>query len=445
MVLLGQWKDELETHSKPGSISIFVHYGGDRTNDPRVISGHDVILTTYRVLGDAYKTYKENSIYHKVNWHRVVLDEAHSIKAYKSHAALAAFTLTSHCRWCLTGTLYRIVHLDMPYVNTCYVFQNSLEDLFSLLCFLHVEPWGNFAWFNKLVQRPYENGDPRGLKLVKAILKPLMLRRTKETRDKCGRPILVLPPIDIQLIECEQSAAEAELYNALFRKSKHQFDQYVGQGKVLSNYANILELLLRLRQCCNHPFLITSRGDSKKPVDFDILANGNCFEEERNWEFNESRGERVLLMSLKAGGVGLNLTAASNVFMMDPWWNPAVEEQAIMRIHRIGQKRTVHVKRFIVEFSCFVGSYWLLLVRERESSPKYRDIQIIITPTCLTLQLHPLSREASYPPPNIDQGLLRLAAGVEVAAGLLAIVVIVVGFDKWFRSHYPHENDAQTL
>ncbi|KAI9119451.1 hypothetical protein K1719_009327 [Acacia pycnantha] len=486
MALLGQWKDELETHSKPGSISIFVHYGGDRTNDPRVISGHDVVLTTYRVLGDAYKTYKENSIYHKVNWHRVVLDEAHSIKAYKSLAAIAAFTLTSHCRWCLTGT----------------PLQNSLEDLFSLLCFLHVEPWGNFAWFNKLVQRPYENGDPRGLKLVKAILKPLMLRRTKETKDKCGRPILVLPPIDIQLIECEQSAAEAELYNALFRKSKHQFDQYVGQGKVLSNYANILELLLRLRQCCNHPFLITSRGDSKKPVDFDILAkrllefNTNstsqcayvteaiealrkgeklecpiCLESaddpvftpcahrmcrecllsswstqisgpcpicrhkinitdlincpfqnqfvvsdvEKDWkestkvsklleylehieryrpaeksivfsqwtafldlleialkkkgigyfrfdgklqqknrervlkEFNESRGERVLLMSLKAGGVGLNLTAASNVFMMDPWWNPAVEEQAIMRIHRIGQKRTVQVRRFIVE------------------------------------------------------------------------------------------------
>ncbi|XP_028762400.1 DNA repair protein RAD5B [Neltuma alba] len=486
MALLGQWKDELEIHSKPGSLSIFVHYGGDRTNDPRVISAHDVVLTTYRVLGDAYKTYGENSIYHRVNWHRVVLDEAHSIKAHKSYPAQASFTLTSHCRWCLTGT----------------PLQNSLEDLFSLLCFLHVQPWGNFAWFNKLVQRPCENGDPRGLKLVKAILKPLMLRRTKETKDKCGRPILVLPPAHTELVECEQSAAEAELYNALFRKSKHQFDQYVGQGNVLSNYANILGLLLRLRQCCNHPFLITSRSDSKKPVDFDILAkrlldfNSNstnqrayvieaiealrkgekldcpiCLESaddpvfapcahrmcreclfsswstqisgpcpicrqmlnrtdlincpfenqflvsdvEKDWkestkvsellknledirqnrpaeksivfsqwtafldlleialkkkgigyfrfdgslqqknrervlkEFNESSSKRVLLMSLKAGGVGLNLTAASNVFIMDPWWNPAVEEQAVMRIHRIGQKRTVMVKRFIVK------------------------------------------------------------------------------------------------
>lgn len=385
--------------------------------------------------------------------------------------------------------------------------QNNLEDLYSLLCFLHVEPWCNWAWWSKFIQKPYENGDQRGMKLIKAILRPLMLRRTKETKDKEGRPILVLPPTDIQVIECEQSEAEHDYYDALFVRSKVQFNQFVAQGKVLHNYANILELLLRLRQCCNHPFLVMSRGDSQEYADLNKLArkflesnlqsatsntkvpsrayveevidnirggeniecpiclesaddpvftpcahrmcrecllsswrtplSGLCpicrqfikktelitcpsdnrfrIDVEKNWkesskvmklldclenirvsgtgeksivfsqwtsfldlleislkkkrigylrfdgrlaqkqrekvlkEFNVTKEKTVLLMSLKAGGVGLNLTAASNVFLMDPWWNPAVEEQAIMRIHRIGQKQTVSVRRFIVK------------------------------------------------------------------------------------------------
>ncbi|PIN03264.1 Helicase-like transcription factor HLTF/DNA helicase RAD5, DEAD-box superfamily [Handroanthus impetiginosus] len=488
MALLSQWKDELETHSKPDSISIFVHYGGDRSHDPKVIAEPDVVLTTYGVLSVAYKNDSLDSIFHRVEWHRVVLDEAHTIKSAKTQAAQAAFALSSYCRWCLTGT----------------PLQNNLEDLFSLLCFLHVEPWCNWPWWSKLIQRPYENGDQRGLKLVKAILRPLMLRRTKESKDKEGRPILVLPPTDIQVIECEQSEAEHDFYSALFKRSKVQFDQFVAQGKVLHNYASILELLLRLRQCCNHPFLVMSRGDTQEYADLNKLAtrflqsnsdanqtgpspayveevveglrNGEnaecpiCLESaddpvltpcahrmcrecllsswpstaaglcpicrqmlkktelitcpsgsrfridvEKNWtesskiskllecleqirksgsreksivfsqwtsfldlleiplkrrkfgflrfdgklaqkqrgkvlhEFAETKDKTVLLMSLKAGGVGLNLTAASNVFLMDPWWNPAVEEQAIMRIHRIGQKRTVRVRRFIVK------------------------------------------------------------------------------------------------
>nr|CAB3484046.1 unnamed protein product [Digitaria exilis] len=385
-------------------------------------------------------------------------------------------------------------------VGTAETFdlENNLEDLYSLLCFLHVEPWCNAKWWQKLIQKPYENGDDRGLKILKAILKPLMLRRTKETKDKIGNPILVLPPAHIEVVECEQSEHERDFYEALFRRSKVQFDNFVAQGSVLNNYANILELLLRLRQCCNHPFLVISRVDPQKYADLDQLAQrflegvqrcsgrqsvlpsrayveevveeirqggttecpiclesasddpvltpcahrmcrecllsswrspdgGPCplcrnhisksdliilpaqcrfqVDAENSWkdsckvsklimiledlqkkkeksiifsqftsffdllefpfnhkgikflrydgklsqkhkekvlkEFSESQDKLVLLMSLKAGGVGLNLTAASNVFLMDPWWNPAVEEQAIMRIHRIGQKREV--------------------------------------------------------------------------------------------------------
>nr|GLL47321.1 putative SWI/SNF-related matrix-associated actin-dependent regulator of chromatin subfamily A member 3-like 3 isoform X3 [Ipomoea trifida] len=109
-----------------------------------------------------------SSIFHKVDWHRIVLDEAHTIKSWRTVSARAAFTLSVHCRWCLTGT----------------PLQNNVQDFYSLLCFLHVEPWCNWACFSP---RPYENGDQRALKLIKAILRPLMLRRTKETKDKEGR------------------------------------------------------------------------------------------------------------------------------------------------------------------------------------------------------------------------------------------------------------------
>ncbi|KAF8702163.1 hypothetical protein HU200_033091 [Digitaria exilis] len=489
MSLLGQWKDELEAHSMQGALSVFVHYGGDKTDNLMLMAQHDVVLTTYGVLLAAYKA-NRSSIFHRVDWYRIVLDEAHTIKSPKTKVAQTAFGLNSECRWCLTGT----------------PLQNNLEDLYSLLCFLHVEPWCNAKWWQKLIQKPYENGDDRGLKILKAILKPLMLRRTKETKDKIGNPILVLPPAHIEVVECEQSEHERDFYEALFRRSKVQFDNFVAQGSVLNNYANILELLLRLRQCCNHPFLVISRVDPQKYADLDQLAQrflegvqrcsgrqsvlpsrayveevveeirqggttecpiclesasddpvltpcahrmcrecllsswrspdgGPCplcrnhisksdliilpaqcrfqVDAENSWkdsckvsklimiledlqkkkeksiifsqftsffdllefpfnhkgikflrydgklsqkhkekvlkEFSESQDKLVLLMSLKAGGVGLNLTAASNVFLMDPWWNPAVEEQAIMRIHRIGQKREVQVRRFIVK------------------------------------------------------------------------------------------------
>lgn len=364
---------------------------------------------------------------------------------------------------------------------------------------------GVVRW-NKLVQKPFEEGDQRGLKLVQSILKRIMLRRTKSSTDREGRPILVLPPADVQVIYCSLTEAENDFYEALFKKSKVKFDQFVEQGRVLHNYASILELLLRLRQCCDHPFLVMSRGDTQEYSDLNKLAKrflkggvdnvggqtkeapshayiqevmdelrkgeqGECpicleaFEDavltpcahklcrecllaswrnstcglcpvcrktinkqelitvptdsrfqvdvEKNWvesskvsalmrelgylqsvgsksivfsqwtafldllqiplsrsnipflrldgtlnlqqrervikQFSEEDNIKVLLMSLKAGGVGINLTAASNAFVMDPWWNPAVEEQAVMRIHRIGQTKSVIIKRFIVK------------------------------------------------------------------------------------------------
>jgi len=277
--LLAQWVDELAEHVAPGTLRILSYYGAKRgTRGPEAVSlvNADVVVTTYQTLaaeaplasaadggsrgsggvgGDwdptdgagasstgAFATPPPPLF--GVTWTRVVLDEAHTIKSASTRAARAAYLLRASRRWCLTGT---------PIVNT-------LDDVQSLLRFLQAAPWSEHAHWKARILDPLAGGTPVAVRAaqmaVRAILRPLMLRRRKSTRDGEGRPIVDLPPKTVTVVPVKLSPAERDFYDALYKRSKTRFDAFVAAGRVFSNYASVLEILLRLRQCCDHPYLV---------------------------------------------------------------------------------------------------------------------------------------------------------------------------------------------
>ncbi|XP_051215699.1 DNA repair protein RAD16 [Lolium perenne] len=441
---------------------------------------------------------------HSVRWERIILDEAHTIKDRRCNTARAVFALESEYKWALSGT----------------PLQNRVGELYSLIRFLQIFPYSNyfckdcdceildtqmkkkcdcghssvrhFCWWNKYIATPILHGSAsfegrRAMTLLKEkVLKGIVLRRTK-----IGRAAdLALPTKTVTLRRDSFDKNEMEFYEALYTQSCTQFDSYVVAGTLLNNYAHIFDLLTRLRQAVDHPYLVAYsqtavlRGECKKEgndatemqcgicddlakdfvatscdhvfcktclldyaatlenvtcptcsipitVDFttessrekvpanlkgskrsgilgrlqsladfktstkidalreeirnmierDGSAKGIVFSQFTSFldliEFSLQRSGikcvqlngrmnlvekgraidtfindpdcRIFLMSLKAGGVALNLTVASHVFLMDPWWNPAVESQAQDRIHRIGQFKPIRSMRFVIK------------------------------------------------------------------------------------------------
>ncbi|KAG0245883.1 DNA helicase rad5 [Mortierella sp. GBA43] len=561
MSLLSQWRDEA-INSSDGSLKVEVYYGGSRDwSDESLIQRNapDVLITSYGTVLSEYSSligeqdpkslsnlddirtqgsWRKGSALFNVEFHRVVLDEAHQIKSRMTKTSKACYALDSVRRWVVTGT----------------PIQNKLEDLFSLVHFLRAEPWSNFSFWRTFITIPFESKDKtKALKVVTSVLEPLVLRRTKSTKDQHGNPILMLPERFVEIEYLQFSEAENDIYQALFKDGKTKFNHYCRAGTVLKHYASIFQLLMRMRQVCDHPLLVVGRskptnssenaldlkdgpiqleqlmakfsGNSDQseptfgasvlqnlmsdsaespecPVCFEDMADGvlmpcmhaacrscvldylqlrdnkgeagecpicrqgpiteddlieystkeksagsdtectdivgghvlgvdkdetksesggggrvvqmrrNTFKssakldalmrhlnhvrktepktksvvfsqftgmldlagiilERDGFQFlrldgTHSQASReqtlaafkstdhpatVMLISLRAGGVGLNLTAASRVYMLDPWWNYAIEAQAIDRVHRIGQTKPVLVKRFIIEGS----------------------------------------------------------------------------------------------
>ncbi|EIW70729.1 hypothetical protein TREMEDRAFT_43337 [Tremella mesenterica DSM 1558] len=558
--LASQWHEELGKMSEKGTISSFMWYGNDRTDLDRLLLQEgkkrvDVIVTSYGTLASEFQkwrkikdkpSYEGGSIYDH-EFLRIVLDEAHNIKNRTALVSKACYELKGQRRWALTGT---------PIVN-------RLDDLYSLLHFLRLEPWGHYSFFRSFVTVPFLNQDPKALNVVQYILESCLLRREKTMRDKDGRLIVDLPPKHVDLQILDFSRPERQIYKHLEDRARRRFIQLDAEGRAMSNYTSILAMLMKLRQCVDHPLLVLGKnsdneetgdklldadsgdpassvkeliamyagglkgndsndanseyalqvlkdiGEAEETSECMICSNeifdevllpcyhrGSVFSSPRNLSFHlppscqdcvvnwigscEDQGKSatcpmcdkgplvmsdlrsvqrrrkrinpitgayvgddglpasqgdtaitlgkvdlvsstklralarklgemrvvdqefkalvfsqftsfldlieptltregikwlrfdgsmsqaqrattieefgkkskepvVLLISLKAGGVGLNLTMANHVFMMDTWWNEAIEQQAIDRVHRLGQNKEVYVTRYIIK------------------------------------------------------------------------------------------------
>ncbi|XP_058097809.1 helicase-like transcription factor CHR28 isoform X2 [Magnolia sinica] len=302
--VLRQWARELdEKVSESSKLSVLIYHGGSRTRDPVELAKYDVVLTTYAIVTNEVpkqpladeddeeqrnmekygissefstnKKRKKNSNAGKkgkknkngidssaldydsgplarVGWFRVVLDEAQTIKNHRTQVARACCGLRAKRRWCLSGT----------------PIQNAIDDLYSYFRFLKYEPYAVYKSFCSSIKHPISRNASYGYKKLQAVLKNIMLRRTKGTLID-GEPIIQLPPKSIFLKKVDFSTEERSFYSRLEADSRSQFKAYAAAGTVKQNYANILLMLLRLRQACDHPLLV--KGFHSDPVGKDSL------------------------------------------------------------------------------------------------------------------------------------------------------------------------------
>lgn len=254
--LLKQWEREIMSRIKQeNKFSVYLYHGtGRKISSFDEFRSFDVVLTTYGLLSREYKehfgdnkskvslrTMGNSPFYQKsAKWYRIVLDEAQYIKNKSTLTSKACAALESKYRWCLTGT----------------PMQNSVFDLFSLLRFLRIKPYDEEQLFNRDIGYPIQRmADKKALKKLQALLKAILLRRTK-TSQIDGKLILQLPPRNVLVENGTMDHDELEFYRALEKGARDQMNEYIAQGSVSKNYSNILVLLLRLRQACCHPKLI---------------------------------------------------------------------------------------------------------------------------------------------------------------------------------------------
>ncbi|KAJ8527551.1 hypothetical protein K7X08_015002 [Anisodus acutangulus] len=463
--VFSSWTSQIEEHTKSGSLKSYIYYG-ERTGDANELEKYDIVLTTYSILASE-DTWIDSPI-KKIEWWRVVLDEAHVIKNVKAQQSQAVNNLKANRRWVVTGT----------------PIQNNSFDLYSLMAFLRFEPLSIKAYWNSLIQRPLALGDEKGVLRLQVLMSTMSLRRTKE------KALTGLPSKSIETFFVELSGEEREIYDQMESEAKKIVDQYIASDSSMKNYWTVLSVIVRLRQicidlalcpsdlrsllpsnkigdvqgnqqlldkmlsalqddegidcpicifpptnsvitCCGHIFckscilktikrakpccplcrhplsesdlffcppeasnaansgssstasskvnallklLVASRDESPsrksivfsqfrkmlllleeplKAAGFKILRlDGSMNAKKRCQVIKEfdtplPEGPTILLASLKASGAGINLTAATRVYLMEPWWNPAVEEQAMDRVHRIGQKEDVKIVRMI--------------------------------------------------------------------------------------------------
>jgi hypothetical protein len=367
MSVVGNWQREAARFTP--SLRVIVHHGSDRlagTKFKRAAKAADLVLTTYALAA------RDRELLSGLRWARVVLDEAQNIKNASAMQTRAVRALDADIRVALTGT----------------PVENRLSELWSIMHFLNPGLLGPAKKFRERFAVPVERyRDEHAAETLKRITGPFVLRRLKT--DK--KIIKDLPDkIEMKLF-CNLTREQASLYQATVDDMLEKIESAEGMGR----RGLVLTTMLRLKQVCNHPaqFLgdrseMAGRSGKLQRLEEileEVLAEGDkalCFtqfaglghmlkphlqdhfgcevpflhggtakraRDEMVARFQDPSGPQVMLVSLKAGGTGLNLTAATHVLHFDRWWNPAVEDQATDRAFRIGQTRNVQVRKFICE------------------------------------------------------------------------------------------------
>ena len=353
----------LEAEKFTPELKVLKLVGPQRDKLYRKVKDYDVVVTTFALLRMDIARLRPRT------WHTIVLDEAQNIKNPQSQTALAAKQLTAKHRFCLTGT----------------PLENNLVELWSLFdfcmpTFLDTEKNFRARYAISGAETPAEVD---GLRVKVA---PFMLRRIKE--DVATE----LPPKTEQVLQIPLAPSQRELYDQVLALSKQRVLDSINQKGLKGSTVTILDALLKLRQAACHPDLVkldiareyseSGKHDllhellreaiaeghralvfsqftshlgilrkwlDEQKIDYLYLDGRTKKRQELVKKFNSSKGPPLFLISLKAGGTGLNLAAADYVVHMDPWWNPAVEAQATDRAHRIGQTRPVFVYKLVSE------------------------------------------------------------------------------------------------
>ena len=255
--LLAQWQDEIQSKT---NLRHYVYYGSNGPKTPD-LQDYDVVITTYGTVQGEFR--RKNPVLLKTPWLRVILDEAHCIKNQKTLVSKVCCDLQAEHRWCVSGT----------------IIQNSLDDVFGIMKFLKHEPWCIPSFWKAAITKPMNSNSNEldneasnvnvrlALDRVRRVLAPLMLRRTKDSVTKDGQPILTLPPVETKMIRLDFTDSEREFYNAVLARSLRVFDGFVEAGTAAKSYIQILCMLQRLRQVCDHISLTV-----KTRIDEDDLA-----------------------------------------------------------------------------------------------------------------------------------------------------------------------------
>lgn len=380
--LIFNWENEIKKFAP--SLTYRIHHGGERLRNKEALNGFEVLITTYGTLRSDIKLLMD------VPFDYVVLDESQAIKNPSSKVTKAACLLRAKHRLCMSGT----------------PLQNNTFDIFAQMNFLNPGMLGSIEFFRQEFAIPIDKfGEPDRKDHLRKLLYPFILRRTKEqvARD--------LPEKTETILFCEMEDEQRKVYDAYRNDYRDKILGTIESQGIQKSQLTILQGLMKLRQICDSPAILneTERypnhsikldelareiseniGNHKALIFSQFLGMlalirekltslGVVYEyfdgsttaidrEKAIRSFQDNESCRVFLISLKAGGVGLNLTAADYVYIVDPWWNPAVEQQAIDRTHRIGQTKNIFAYRMICKDS--IEDKILLLQEKKRSLAK---------------------------------------------------------------------------